>query len=82
MSITKCKRNHKIFEECAYVLIGVARKSRYRGDFEIDLEGNVDAIDSTTIDLCLSVFWRTEPLPTNIMVEPIFLLIFSLMPVE
>jgi len=51
------KRSYRIFEEFAYVLIGVARKSCYRDDFEIDLAGNVYALDSTTIDLCLSVFW-------------------------
>lgn len=54
------KRNYKIFEEFAYVLMGKARKSCYRDDFEIDLEGNVYALDSTTIDLCLSVFWWAE----------------------
>lgn len=54
------KRSHKIFEEFAYVLIGEARESSYRDDFEIDLEGNVYALDSSTIDLCLSVFWWAE----------------------
>lgn len=54
------KRSFKIFEEFAYVLIDEARKSCYRDDFEIDLEGNVYALDSTTIDLCLSVFWWAE----------------------
>jgi len=52
------KRSHKIFEEFAYVLIGEARDSSYRDDFEIDLEGNV--YDFSTIDLCLSVFWWAE----------------------
>lgn len=54
------KRSYKIFEGFAYVLIEEARKSCYRNDFEIDLEGNVYALDSTTIDLCLSVFWWAE----------------------
>lgn len=54
------KRSYRIFEEFAYVLMGEARKSCYRDDFEIDLEGNVYALDSTTIDLCLSVFWWAE----------------------
>jgi hypothetical protein len=54
------KRNYRIFEEFAYVLIGEARRSCYRDDFEIDVEGNVYALDSTTIDLCLSVFWWAE----------------------
>ena len=42
------------------MLIDEARKSCYRDDFEIALEGNVYALDSTTIDLCLSVFWWAE----------------------
>ena len=54
------KRSYKIFEEFAYNLIELARKSCYRSDFEIDVEGNVYALDSTTIDLCLSVFWWAE----------------------
>jgi len=54
------KRSYRIFEEFAYVLIGEARKSYYRDDFEIDIEVNVYALDSTTIDLCLSVFWWAE----------------------
>lgn len=54
------RRSYKIFEEFAYVLIDEARKSRYKTDFEVEVEGNVYALDSTTIDLCLSVFWWAE----------------------
>jgi hypothetical protein len=54
------KRNYKIFEEFAYTLIEEARKSCYRTDFEVEVDGNVYALDSTTIDLCLSVFWWAE----------------------
>jgi len=54
------KRNYKIFEDFAYVLIEEARRSCYRSDFEIEVDGNVYAMDSTTIDLCLSVFWWAE----------------------
>lgn len=53
-------RNCKIFEEFAYLLIENARKSYYKDDFEIAIEGNVYAFDSSTIDLCLSVFWWAE----------------------
>ena len=53
-------RSHKIFEEFAYVLIAEARKSSYKNDFEVKVDGNVYALDSTTIDLCLSVFWWAE----------------------
>jgi hypothetical protein len=48
-------RNSKIFEEFAYHLIAIARKSRANDDFEI--KGKVYAFDSSTIDLCLNVFW-------------------------
>jgi hypothetical protein len=54
------KRSYKIFEEFAYVLIEQARRSSYKSDFEIEVDGNVYALDSTTIDLCLSVFWWAE----------------------
>jgi hypothetical protein len=54
------KRSYKIFEEFAYVLIEQARKSCYKANFEIDVDGNVYALDSTTIDLCLSIFWWAE----------------------
>lgn len=49
------KRNSKIFEEFAYHLIAIARKDRANDDFQI--KGQIYAFDSTTIDLCLSVFW-------------------------
>ena len=54
------KRSYKIFEEFAYVLIEEARRSCYKDDFETDVDGNIYALDSTTIDLCLSVFWWAE----------------------
>lgn len=49
------ERDYRIFEEFAYYLIGVAHKKRCTDIFQ--LKGNVYAFDSTTIDLCLSVFW-------------------------
>ena len=48
-------RDYRIFEEFAFYLVGEARKRCYNDIFE--LGGNVYAFDSTTIDLCLSVFW-------------------------
>lgn len=50
-------RNYKIFEDFAYVLITKARNSCYQSDFQLNVKGNVYAFDSSTIDLCLSVFW-------------------------
>jgi hypothetical protein len=48
-------RNSKVFEEFAYYLIEVARNKRKNDNFEI--KGKVYAFDSSTIDLCLNVFW-------------------------
>jgi IS4 transposase len=48
-------RNPQIFEDFAYHMIDVARKKRINTDFVID--GKVYAFDSSTIDLCLNVFW-------------------------
>lgn len=48
-------RDFHIFEEYAYYLVNRARETRVTNIFE--LGGNVYAFDSTTIDLCLSVFW-------------------------
>jgi hypothetical protein len=60
LGIANENRSAKIFEEFAYVLINEARKSCYHGEFEIKVDGNIYALDSTTIDLCLSVFWWAE----------------------
>lgn len=49
------KRIYLIFEEFANHLIAVARQKSKNIDFEI--QGKIYAFDSTTIDLCLSVFW-------------------------
>ena len=48
-------RDYHIFEEYAYYLVNEARKKRVSDIFKLD--GNVYAFDSTTIDLCLSIFW-------------------------
>ena len=48
-------RDYHIFEEYAYYLVAQAREKRVTDIFK--LGGNVYAFDSTTIDLCLSVFW-------------------------
>lgn len=61
-NLGKANRNRdcRIYEEFAYVLIEEARSSVYKGDFEVKVDGNVYAFDSSTIDLCLSVFWWAE----------------------
>ena len=48
-------RDCRIFEEFAYFLVAEARSKRITDIFK--LGGSVYAFDSTTIDLCLSVFW-------------------------
>jgi hypothetical protein len=50
------KRNWKIYEDFAYSLIKKARLM-CSSDFEMNIEGNIYSVDSSTIDLCLSVFW-------------------------
>ncbi len=48
-------RDFHIFEEFAYYLVGEARRKRATDIFKLD--GNVYAFDSTTVSLCLEVFW-------------------------
>jgi hypothetical protein len=48
-------RDYRIFEEYAYHLVGDVKKRCSTDIFQ--LSGNVYAFDSTTIDLCLEVFW-------------------------
>jgi hypothetical protein len=51
------RRNWKIFADFAYIMIEQARKICVNSkEFEVDIDGNVYAIDSTTIDLCLNIF--------------------------
>lgn len=48
-------RDYRIFEDFAFFMMEQARKKRTVDIFK--LKGNVYAFDSTTIPLCLSVFW-------------------------
>ena len=48
-------RNYRIFEEFAFYMMAQARERRATDIFK--LGGKVYAFDSTTIPLCLSVFW-------------------------
>jgi len=49
-------RDWRIYADFAQVLIGEARKLYADEDFGVQLEQTVYALDSTTIDLCLSLF--------------------------
>ena len=51
-------RDWRIYADFAQVLIARARQLyRDDNDFRLEIEGQVYALDATTIDLCLSVFW-------------------------
>jgi len=53
-------RDWRIYADFAQTLINTARKLYADEDFGVDLDQTVYALDSTTIDLCLSVFpWAT-----------------------
>jgi hypothetical protein len=49
-------RDYRIFQDFGYVLIGMAEKLYKDEALEIDLNQPLYAFDSTTIDLCLSLF--------------------------
>ena len=50
-------RDYRIYQDLAYALIKKAR-NLYQGELEdVDLDNVIYALDSTTIELCLEVFW-------------------------
>jgi transposase len=51
-------RDYRIFEDFAMMLVARAHKLWANTDFEVKTGGNVYVFDSSTISLCLSVFWR------------------------
>jgi hypothetical protein len=55
LSKANATRDCKIFEEFAYTMISIAQRKRIAKEFEI--AGRFYAFDSTTIDLCLNLFW-------------------------
>ena len=50
------KRDWRIYADFAQVLIGIARTLYAEDDFGVELDRTVYALDSSTIDLCLSLF--------------------------
>lgn len=54
LSYANVNRDYKIFEEFAFYMINLAQSKRIKRPFE--LNGKFYAFDSTTIDLCLSLF--------------------------
>lgn len=55
LSKANANRDCRIFEEFAYKMIFIAQGKRITKEFEIN--GRFYAFDSTTIDLCLNLFW-------------------------
>ena len=55
LSKANANRDSKIFEEFAYKMISIGQGKRITRDFVLD--GRFYAFDSTTIDLCLNLFW-------------------------
>lgn len=52
------RRNHLIYADFAQILIAKARRLYlHDNDFSVEINNPVYALDATTIDLCLSVFW-------------------------
>ncbi|MBQ0071463.1 MAG: IS4 family transposase, partial [Spirochaetales bacterium] len=58
LSKSNTLRDYRIFEEFAFYMVGQAQRRRITKEFE--LHGRFYAVDSTTIDLCLSVFRWAE----------------------
>jgi len=54
LSKANALRDHRIFEEFAFHMVAIAQSKRITREFE--LHGRFYAIDSTTIDLCMTVF--------------------------
>ena len=57
LSRANAGRDYCIFEEFAQKMIARAQKCRASTGFDLPVEGNVYAFDSSTITLCLNVFW-------------------------
>jgi len=51
------QRNWRIYADFAKVLLTKARRLYLHDEFGLDISNTVYALDATTIDLCLSVFW-------------------------
>ncbi len=50
------RRNFRIYQDFAHILIKTARELYQGEDLALDLQQTIYALDSTTIDLCLSTF--------------------------
>jgi len=50
-------RNWQVYADFAQILLAKARPLYLHNDFGLEIENTVYALDATTIDLCLNVFW-------------------------
>jgi transposase len=57
LSRANANRDYRIFEEFASLLIAQAQKCRADINLDIQVDGKVYAFDSSTVSLCLNVFW-------------------------
>jgi hypothetical protein len=57
LSRANANRSYKIYEDFASLMIAKARKCHTDIDFDLKVDGKVYAFDSSTITLCLNVFW-------------------------
>ena len=54
------RRDYRIYQEFGYYLINIAQKLYHNEDLAVEMAQSLYALDSTTIDLCLSLFpWAT-----------------------
>ena len=61
LSLANEQRDYGIYESFAYEMIAIARACIIdQTDFTLSITGNVYAFYSTTINLCLNVFWWTN----------------------
>ncbi len=60
-------KDYRIFEEFAYKMIFIAQKKRITKEFEV--KGRIHAFGSTTIDLCLNLFWWANFRKTEVGVK-------------
>lgn len=57
ISRANAQRDYRIFEEFAVMMIAKAQKCRADIEFDLKVDGNVYAFDSSTVSLCLNLFW-------------------------
>ncbi len=57
LSRANAGRDYRIFEQFAHRMIARAQKCRATTEFDLPVEGKVYAFDSSTVSLCLNVFW-------------------------